>query len=216
MDMVITELILGPNGHDVSKFILETLFSLLESALVSIPIDKMVDSLISSAITSCYIESNEKLKASEIEHNYSGSTLVCAIIYKNTLYLSNVGDSRGIVVSKNKSRLITSLETIDHNPSIPSERQRIEASGGKVSPALDSNKQPFGPDRVWNQAMTEPGLAMTRSMGDFTAESLGITSKPGIHPPNPRHPYKEIELQRQVHNACKRWCVGGPHQRWYY
>ena len=38
-----------------------------------------------------------------------------------------------------------------------------------------------GPQRVWLRDEDLPGLAMTRSIGDLVAESVGVTWKPGIY-----------------------------------
>jgi len=38
----------------------------------------------------------------------------------------------------------------------------------------------IGPQRVWLQDQDVPGLAMTRSMGDLIAASVGVSSRPEI------------------------------------
>lgn len=38
----------------------------------------------------------------------------------------------------------------------------------------------YGPKRVWLKNKQVPGLAMTRSLGDFLAKSVGVTSEPEI------------------------------------
>ena len=38
-----------------------------------------------------------------------------------------------------------------------------------------------GPHRVFNSQMTAPGLAMSRSLGDAYAHSLGVSAKPTCH-----------------------------------
>jgi len=38
----------------------------------------------------------------------------------------------------------------------------------------------FGPYRVWLKTENFPGLAMSRSIGDFVAASVGVISEPGI------------------------------------
>ena len=39
----------------------------------------------------------------------------------------------------------------------------------------------YGPKRVWLKNKQVPGLAMTRSIGDLVAASVGVTSEPEIH-----------------------------------
>jgi hypothetical protein len=37
-----------------------------------------------------------------------------------------------------------------------------------------------GPYRVWMKSQNYPGLAMSRSVGDLVASSIGVTCDPGI------------------------------------
>ena len=64
-----------------------------------------------------------------------------------------------------------------HTPCIKEERIRIEKNGGKID-RIDWLK--VGPLRVWFQDKKFPGLSITRSLGDFEAEPLGILSIPDI------------------------------------
>ena len=38
----------------------------------------------------------------------------------------------------------------------------------------------YGPKRVWLKNKQVPGLAMTRSIGDMAATSVGVTARPEI------------------------------------
>lgn len=38
----------------------------------------------------------------------------------------------------------------------------------------------LGPYRVWLKTENYPGLAMSRSIGDFVAASVGVICEPGI------------------------------------
>ena len=44
---------------------------------------------------------------------------------------------------------------------------------------LSRNGRYVGPDRVWLKDEDVPGLAMSRSIGDLVAGSVGVTWKPG-------------------------------------
>ena len=39
----------------------------------------------------------------------------------------------------------------------------------------------MGPDRVWLQDEDLPGLAMSRSVGDFVSKAVGVTSEPEFY-----------------------------------
>merc|ERR1711990_1161546 len=69
------------------------------------------------------------------------------------------------------------------------EAARIRRCNGKIE---QSRLQPgiyapglragmfYGPKRVWLKTKPVPGLAMTRSIGDMTATSVGVTAEPEI------------------------------------
>jgi hypothetical protein len=47
-------------------------------------------------------------------------------------------------------------------------------------PQGSSIPQYFGPKRVWLKNKQAPGLAMTRSLGDLVAKTVGVTHEPEI------------------------------------
>jgi len=74
-----------------------------------------------------YIETDRLIKISQFGWGDSGSTAVTVFIIDDKLYVANVGDSEALIVSKeNEFKIITEI----HNPTIPSEEQRIEDFGG--------------------------------------------------------------------------------------
>lgn len=50
----------------------------------------------------------------------------------------------------------------------------------KDSNCLSNIENPVGPQRVWLQHQQIPGLAMTRSLGDMVAASVGVSCHPEI------------------------------------
>jgi hypothetical protein len=68
----------------------------------------------------------------------------------------------------------------DHKPELPSEKARIENSGGRVEPMRDGRNDPIGPPRVWVAREMYPGLAMSRSIGDSIAQSVGVSCEPEV------------------------------------
>ena len=110
------------------------------------------------------------------EHN--GTTCCCVILNGHKIISANAGDSRAILV--NKYRKITPL-TKDNKPDIPEEKRRIIQNGGRVQQIkLNSYQKGTGPVRVWLKDQDIPGLAMSRSLGDYIAHSVGVTHKPVI------------------------------------
>ena len=52
--------------------------------------------------------------------------------------------------------------------------------GGKVEKIKNKYGKEIGPFRVWNKARDFPGLAMSRSIGDFNGKNIGIIPDPEI------------------------------------
>ena len=68
----------------------------------------------------------------------------------------------------------------DHKPELKEESERILAKGGRIDSFKDyyNNGEPIGPQRVWLKHEEMPGLAMSRSMGDGVAHSVGVSADP--------------------------------------
>ena len=92
----------------------------------------------------------------------------------NKIITINLGDSKSLLITQDN-------QTIDlnmcHIPEEESEKERIEKNGGEVSRVDWAD---YGPLRVFFKGENYPGLAMTRSFGDFEAEPLGVNSIPDI------------------------------------
>ena len=68
----------------------------------------------------------------------------------------------------------------DHKPDDRSEAARIQQCNGRVESYQDENGNPVGPARVWLKNQDLPGLAMSRSLGDAVAASVGVIPDPEI------------------------------------
>jgi serine/threonine protein phosphatase PrpC len=92
-----------------------------------------------------------------------GSTALVGIQYKNKLWILNVGDSR--VIKCNHSNIAEQL-SLDHKPSSPTERIRIESLGGMI--------EYDGYD--WRIK----GLSLSRAFGDIDCSPY-VTHTPDIY-----------------------------------
>lgn len=130
-------------------------------------------------LTEAYHFLFETLVSGPIDVTFSGSTAVTCYIQDNKIYTANAGDSRAIIGVKNEEIgwYYTPISR-DHKPGLPDERKRIEESGGRVSPYIIEGEV-YGPNRVWVQEEEIPGLAMSRSLGDLVAASVGVSWVPG-------------------------------------
>jgi serine/threonine protein phosphatase PrpC len=111
---------------------------------------------------------------SDIDANFSGTTCVMVLQVGEKLLCANVGDSRAILVKNNN--VIIPL-SIDQKPDDPEEKKRIEECGGEIS-QFEEDGEKSGPFRVWKKGEAYPGIAMSRSIGDYIATSLGVIPVP--------------------------------------
>lgn len=100
-------------------------------------------------------------------YDKSGSCANIFISFNNKIFVANCGDSRSII-SQNLGGQISQL-SIDHKPTVPAERMRIENSGGKIIPIQDSGRTIY--------RIRPGGLNVTRTFGDYDIKS---PSKGGI------------------------------------
>lgn len=116
----------------------------------------------------------------------SGSTLVLAVVSPNFIITGNCGDSRCIVINTNGS---IAISTLDHKPNRSDEKQRIEQQfrgrvkrQGELNPLYRANQNDLNdqPYRVWARELDLPGLAMSRSIGDQMAKTLGVIADPEV------------------------------------
>ena len=112
-------------------------------------------------------------KNSDIDANFSGTTCVMVFQVGEKIICANVGDSRAIIVKGNK---VTPL-SIDQKPDDPEESKRIVQNGGEIS-QYEEDGEKSGPFRVWKKGEVYPGIAMSRSIGDFIASTLGVVPEP--------------------------------------
>ena len=181
----------GPDGHLVSQFIskyMQLEFQTNQLIKNIKDIEKLYEKLISKdyeIIKDIFINADNTLRDEEIDSSNSGTTCVLVINIGVHIICANVGDSRGILVfdEKNDANL-NSLNvfplSIDNKPENSKEKERIVRMGGVVDQIKNSFGQGIGPFRVWAKNKDFPGLAMSRSIGDFNGKNIGIIPEPEI------------------------------------
>ena len=189
----------GTYGHLVSQHIksqIERAFTnastfktpkqpeLTEAKILSMLMHKN-HSLIRKFITTLH----SSLLHERFDTNLSGSTCIIVFHILNTLITVNVGDSRVILIKRvfNMKQGCSVFEaealSVDHKPQNESERKRIEKMGGSVEQCKDEVDKEEGEKiyRVWVKGETFPGIAMSRSIGDFVAKTVGVCCEPDIN-----------------------------------
>ena len=183
----------GPHGHFVSQFCKEYFINNMKNYVEilrngrNITNSEMLYNELKSSGYSAIIElyNNVDLELSKqgaFDHSLSGTTCNIVFQFNSHLVCANVGDSRGILIYNNggiANQGIFPLST-DHKPDLPGEYQRIIAFGGVVEHIKDMYGGIVGPKRVFKSGCEYPGLAMSRSLGDFQAKECGVISTPQI------------------------------------
>ncbi|RDX99070.1 putative protein phosphatase 2C 74, partial [Mucuna pruriens] len=128
--------------------------------------------------TRCFNEMDEELaKNIDPDGFCGGSTAVIAIKQGDQLIVGNLGDSRGVLCTREHDNLLIPVQlTVDLTPDTPSEASRILNCGGRIfSAKVDSGK-----NRIWMPEKDWPGLAMARAFGNFCLKDYGVTSVPDM------------------------------------
>ena len=172
----------GFYGGEVSGFVKQRLPALLSQ-------NPSIYTNPKKALTTEILRCNAELGQINLDVNFSGTTLILVLIKGSTLYCANVGDSRALVArqindtstSTSSGRHWMSIAlSRDHKPDDRNESARIMQCNGRVESYQDENGNPVGPARVWLKNKDLPGLAMSRSMGDAVAASVGVIPDPEI------------------------------------
>jgi serine/threonine protein phosphatase PrpC len=121
-----------------------------------------------------------ELKKQHFDVNFSGTTCIVVILVDDKIICANCGDSRAFLASESSKRTTVTQLSRDHKPDLRDEKQRILGSNGWVE-KYNQNGYFLGPYRVFVKNEYYPGLAMSRSIGDFVAASVGVISEPEIN-----------------------------------
>ena len=191
----------GYYGHEVSGYIKENLPMDLNHLIKTKKLNILKDDLSSTIKTAFILENKSLLRNRQIDSDLSGSTCISTIYTPQKLIIANIGDSRLILGKciekesfekkdeiienlgeKNKKNLKWLAVNLsrDHKPTIPEEAERILKVGGRIRPMRDEDGEFIGPPRVYMKDKDMPGLAMTRSFGDYFGSTAGVISEPEV------------------------------------
>jgi serine/threonine protein phosphatase PrpC len=186
----------GKNGREIVKFCVDYMHNYFQ-------IHEFKNSpkeFLTNMIEAC---DKSVINESEINCSTSGTTAAILYIDENSLWSCSVGDSRALLgtlpktskrfnnindtVSRYKrpvipDKFLKSVQlTLDQKPNISYELERIIKQGGIVQQASNTNGEKIGPYRIWKGDTKLPGLAMSRSIGDRLAKTIGVISSPILH-----------------------------------
>ena len=169
----------GLNGHLVSQFVSKYIKSHLHKNkhLKHLTDEESVYNTLKNnnyeIIRKLYTHAEREVGKSDIDANFSGTTCIIVFQAGEKLITANVGDSRGIIVKKDEVYPLS----IDQKPNNENELKRILKHGGEVS-QYEEDGIKSGPYRVWKKGEMYPGIAMSRSIGDLVASTLGVIPEP--------------------------------------
>ncbi|XP_010938890.1 probable protein phosphatase 2C 35 [Elaeis guineensis] len=144
------------------------------------------------SFNSAFLAANSDLHDSEIDDTRSGTTAIAVLVGGDTLFVANVGDSRAVAGVWNGEGVVAEDLSSDQTPFRKDEYERVRRCGATVlsveqvegfkDPAIQSwgEESNWDPPRLWLPNELEPGLAMTRSVGDSTEESIGAIAVPEV------------------------------------
>ncbi|KAK9084045.1 hypothetical protein Scep_030516 [Stephania cephalantha] len=141
-----------------------------------------------------FITTNSELHDSDIDDGMSGTTAITVLVRGDTLFVANVGDSRAVIAVKNGDCVVAHDLSDDQTPFRKDECERVKQCGARVLSVdqveglKDPDIQSWGdeesdggdPPRLWVKNGMYPGTAFTRSVGDSTAEKIGVIAVPEI------------------------------------
>jgi serine/threonine protein phosphatase PrpC len=179
----------GTNGHFVSQFCGEALkkfFSDENNIITKKEKGKLTKDLLYQKLTSnnysllkkFFNKLQEDLINASFDTHFSGTTMVVIYQIDNKIICSNIGDSRAILVSNIGNEDFQAIKlSNDQKPTNPEEQKRIEESGGEIA-TCDDEKENEGIKRVWVKGEKFPGIAISRTLGDEVAKSVGVICTP--------------------------------------
>jgi serine/threonine protein phosphatase PrpC len=181
----------GVNGHLVSHFVSKFIINRIKNitSIKKLDSPEAIYQLLKSngyqIIATAFMDADVQVAKEKFDCLRSGTTCVIVFQCDEHIICANAGDSRAIMIfddSNNDSLKDTKIYPLSYDckPEIPMERKRIMANGGSVEQFIDDNDQGVGPFRVFIKDQENPGLAMSRSIGDIEAKTVGVIPNPQI------------------------------------
>ena len=178
----------GRDGHYVSKYITENIISMLSSHSLKI-FHKNIEEIYNALIKNNYQLIKDIFSQIDIclslqkdfDTEKSGCTCILILQIGSKIISANIGDSRAILVYSNSQNLFKTKTfplSLDSKPDLPSELKRIINCGGEVHKNINKKGEYVGPMRVFARGKDFPGLAMSRSFGDFQSKQYGVINEP--------------------------------------
>lgn len=159
---------------------------------------KLTQKLYKEALKAAFEEMHKKVMLQKFKFNIaqSGAALSAVLVDEDWLFCAGVGNAKVVLLQLDRAWQAKKEAEVDpvqvqeltvrHWPQDPREAQRVKKAGGEVRPGraavpksrADGTFQ-MPQDRVWLPGKEQPGLAITRSIGDELAHQIGVIAEPG-------------------------------------
>mmetsp|Transcript_26558 Transcript_26558/g.62038 ORF Transcript_26558/g.62038 Transcript_26558/m.62038 type:complete len:447 (+) Transcript_26558:46-1386(+) len=161
----------GAKGEVVAETVSKVLPLLLSNALA----EKEPEEALRYAFLESQRHLDEHLQSTQ---ERSGTTVAACLIHAETkrAFVAHAGDSR--VVLGDLARGMPVFCTVEHKAHDPVEQARLERAGAHV--AIKRFDDGAVLSRVFDPRTKNPGLAMSRSLGDGSLKRVGVTADPEI------------------------------------
>jgi len=160
----------GPCGHDVSLFVNKNLPGQIvrDGAFATKP---------DQAFVNAFKTTHNMMQGDKCSFDASLSGTTCTVVLQreNSIWAAHAGDSRAVLAYKKGNQWVAEDLTPDHKPELEGEKKRIQSSGGEVRKLAGDI-----PHRVFAKGKMYPGLAMSRSLGDNVAHTVGVSEVPDV------------------------------------
>jgi len=196
----------GRDGHYCARFARDVLHAEISKRLEklsSLPDTTNVAKYhqeVKHSLELAHLATNSLMKSDRrFDSDLSGTTAISVLLMDGHIFVSNVGDSRAIVVSENADgNMVAKPLSSDQTPYRADERARVKRYGARVLSmeqieGSEPHHENWGdftlgdeideggdPPRIWHPRENYPGTAFSRSLGDAVAETLGVVANPEI------------------------------------
>lgn len=118
----------------------------------------------------------------------SGACALLMVLRDARLSVAHTGDCRAVLGTFVDGKLLAEALTVDHSPGEPNEAARLQAFGAYVQRGKEKETDGyFEPARLYRRDASRPsgrgsgpGLAMSRSLGDFDGTDAGVIATPTV------------------------------------
>lgn len=158
----------GHGSHKVAEQFTQLFPAVLSECLDPTDVGESVKAAIKKLDLSlpCKVNPEADEDYSPLTWVFPGSTLAMLLVGEemSVSYLFNLGDSRAMLVDGN-----TIIETVDHSPDLPSEKERVEAVAALKDDHFMLTYERVYEDNIWHlnksNLLRVGGINMTRALG---------------------------------------------------